>query len=103
MNTMIIDSKVFSNVIDQTMEVALAVERLQAVVQSFAQDYIDDTDDSQKAAMYINFRYEHFCRLFNVISIMVSDLEKQTKALDNEATDEFNKSIDRCKAAAGES
>lgn len=103
MKPMIIDSKVFSDINDQTMEVALAVERLQAVVQSFAQDYVDDTDDSRKAAMYINYRYEHFCRLFNVIAILVSDLEKHTKALDDEATEEYNKSIDRCKAAAGES
>ena len=93
-----VDSKVLSDLCDQTMEIALAVERLQAVTQSFADDFVDETADEKETAMYIAYRHKHFCRLFDVMAVMIGELEKQTKALDDNATVAFQDSLDKCKA-----
>ena len=96
-----VDHKVLSDLCDQTMEVAIAVGRLQAVTQSFADDFIDETADERESAMYIAYRHKHFCRLFDVMAVMIADLEKQTEALDDNATAAFRDCIDKAKAAAG--
>ena len=95
---MTVDYKALSDICDQTMDIALAVERLQAVTQSFADDFVDETSDEQEAAMYIAYRFKHFCRLFDVMSVMIGELENKTKALDDKATAAFRDSIDKCKA-----
>ena len=92
------DSNSLNDLAERITEIDLAVERLQAVTQSFAEDYIDETRDDKTAAMYIGYRREHFCRLFHTIAFMVADLENMTKALDDDAATIIKDHIDKIKA-----
>ena len=72
--------KEIGNVSDQALELTLAIERCQAVVQSFADEYIDCDDKEIYNAVMM--RTTHYCNLFNVIAVQIDDIRKQAAALE---------------------
>ena len=98
---MLFDSNPLNDISDRITEVDLAVERLQAVTQSFMEDYVDEVTDPKKAEMYIGCRFDHFCRLAHTIAFMIADIENMTKALEDKAAKAISDRVDLNKPTAG--
>ena len=65
---------------DQAMELTLAIERCQAVIHSFADEYIDCDDN--EIITSVTMRTQHYCNLFNVITYQIDDIRKQAAMLE---------------------
>jgi len=54
-------------------DLVLAIERCQAVIQSFADEYIDC--DDKEIFNAVMMRTEHYCNLFNVIAYQIDEIK----------------------------
>lgn len=63
---------------DRSFQLSLAISRMRAVAQSFADEYIDSGDEPGMSVLY---RSEHFTNLFNAMFFMMADIDDDAKSL----------------------
>ena len=61
-----------NTIADKTTDLVLAIDRMTAVAQSFAEDYIDIPEE--KMIGNITLRKDHFCNLYNALVYMIFDI-----------------------------
>jgi hypothetical protein len=66
---------------EDVQELSLSIERMRAVAESFAGDYIDVSNPAQAVAM----RPEHFANLYSALFCMIVDIDEKAETLNREA------------------